>query len=69
MRKVKWPNHADLAIRKTPNVGREECLDYMTFQRNDRPLFTEIWGPIVGLKEVWEIIGSCGAAPRRGGQS
>jgi hypothetical protein len=51
MRKLKWPNHADLAIRKTPSVGREEYLDHMTFRRNDRPLFTEIWGPIVGLKD------------------
>ena len=25
----------------------------MTFQRNDRPLFTEIFGPLVGLKEEW----------------
>jgi uroporphyrinogen-III decarboxylase len=58
MRKLKWPNHADLAIRKTPNVGREEYLDYMTFRRNDRPLFTEIWGPIVGLKEEWEEQGA-----------
>ena len=58
MRKLKWPNHADLAIRKTPSVGREEYLDYMTFRRNDRPLFTEIWGPIIGLKEEWEEQGA-----------
>ncbi len=58
MRKLKWPTHADLAIRKTPSVGREEYLDYMTFQRNDRPLFTEIFGPIVGLKEEWEEQGA-----------
>jgi len=25
----------------------------MTFQKNERPLFTEIFGPIVGLKEEW----------------
>jgi len=58
MRKLKWLNHADLAISKTPSVGREEYLDYMTFRRNDRPLFTEIWGPIVGLKEEWEEQGA-----------
>ena len=50
---LKWTTHADLAIRKTPSVLREEFLDYMTFQRNERPLFTEIFGPIIGLKEEW----------------
>jgi uroporphyrinogen-III decarboxylase len=53
MTKLKWLTHADLAIKKTPTVSREEYLDYMTFQRNERPLFTEIFGPIVGLKEEW----------------
>ncbi len=51
--KLKWLTHADLAIKKTPTVSREEYLDHMTFQRNERPLFTEIFGPIVGLKEEW----------------
>ena len=41
---------------------REEYLDHMTFRRNDRPLFTEIFGPIVGLKEEWE---EQGAAPEQ----
>jgi hypothetical protein len=57
-RTLKWSTHADLAIRKTPTVGREEFLDHMTFLRNDRPLFTEIFGPIVGLKEEWEEQGA-----------
>ena len=57
-RKLKWLTHADLAIRKTANVGRQEYLDHMTFQTNDRPLFTEIFGPIVGLKEEWEEQGA-----------
>jgi len=48
-----WPNHSDLAIRKTPTVRREEYLDFMTFRRNERPLFTEIFGPLIGLKEEW----------------
>ena len=30
----------------------------MTFQRNDRPLFTEIFGPLLGLKEEWETQGA-----------
>jgi hypothetical protein len=30
----------------------------MTFQTNERPLFTEIFGPIIGLKEEWEEQGA-----------
>lgn len=30
----------------------------MTFNANERPLFTEIFGPIVGLKEEWEEQGA-----------
>lgn len=55
---LKWKTHADLAIRKTPNVGRMEYLDHMTFHRNERPLFTEIFGPLLGLKEEWETQGA-----------
>ncbi len=51
--RLRWSTHADLAIKKTPSVPREEYLDYMTFQANERPLFTEIFGPIIGLKEEW----------------
>ena len=58
MRKLKWTRHADLAIKKTPTVRREEYLDDMTFQSNERPLFTEIFGPIIGLKEEWEAQGA-----------
>jgi len=53
MRKLIWSTHADLAIKKTPTVSRDEYLDHMTFQANERPLFTEIFGPIIGLKEEW----------------
>jgi hypothetical protein len=53
-RPLKWIHHSDLAIIRHPSVGREEFLDYMTFQRNDRPLFTELFGPLLGLKEEWE---------------
>ncbi|MGC9454876.1 MAG: uroporphyrinogen decarboxylase family protein [Phycisphaerae bacterium] len=48
-----WTRHEDLAIDRRPSVGRDEYLDYMTFRRNDRPLLTEIFGPIIGLKEQW----------------
>lgn len=58
MRPLKWKNHADLAIRRKPSVGRDEYLDHMTFRRNVRPLFTEIFGPILGLKEEWEDQGA-----------
>jgi len=56
--KLKWTEHKDLAIERRPSVGREEYLDHMTFQRNDRPLFTEIFGPLIGLKEEWEAQGA-----------
>lgn len=58
MPRLKWTRHEDLAIRRTPTVGRDEYLDHMTFRRNDRPLFTEIFGPIIGLKEEWEAQGA-----------
>ena len=57
-RKLKWATHADLAIERGCTVGREEYLDHMSFKRNDRPLFTEIFGPIIGLKEEWEEQGA-----------
>ena len=57
-RKLKWTLHTDLAIERNPTVSREEYLDHMSFARNDYPLFTEIFGPIVGLKEEWEAQGA-----------
>ena len=56
--KLKWTNHADLAIVKRCDVARDEYLDHMTFRRNERPLFTEIFGPLLGLKEEWEEQGA-----------
>ena len=55
---MKWTSHADLAINIAPSVGREEYLDHMTFGHNLRPLFTELFGPLVGLKEEWEAEGA-----------
>ena len=60
-RKLKWATHADLAIERRPTVRREEFLAHMTFRTNERPLFTEIFGPIVGLKEEWEEQGATAA--------
>lgn len=51
--KLIWKNHEDLAINRRPSVGRQEYIDYMTFSNNERPLFTEIFGPLLGLKERW----------------
>jgi len=47
--------------RRGEVVGREAYLDYMTFRRNMRPLLTEIFGPLVGLKNEWA---AQGATPR-----
>jgi hypothetical protein len=49
--------HTALAINIPAQVKREEYLDYMTFGANTRPLFTEIFGPMVGLKEEWAAQG------------
>lgn len=58
MKPLKWTRHSDLAIERRACVDRQEYLDYMTFVRNDRPLFTEIFGPLIGLKEEWEQQGA-----------
>ena len=51
--------HAALAIKRCGEiVPREEYLDYMTFRSNTRPLFTEIFGPLLGLKEEWAAQGA-----------
>ncbi len=50
--------HAVLAIARSMEVDREEYLDHMTFQENRRPLFTEIFGPLLGLKEEWAAQGA-----------
>ena len=55
---LKWTSHEDLGVIRNPTVGRNEFLDYMTFESNERPLFTEIFGPILGLKEEWEAQGA-----------
>ena len=57
-RVLKWIRHEDLAIRRGTPVPREEFIDFMTFQANHRPLFTEVFGPLVGLKEEWEEQGA-----------
>ena len=51
--KRQWNNHSDLAIQRNPIMEREEFLDWMTFEGGDRIPFTEIFGPLIGLKEEW----------------
>ena len=53
MTKRRWLTHADMAIDTRPSVRRDEYLDHMTFQGSARPLFTELFGPLIGLKEEW----------------
>jgi Uroporphyrinogen decarboxylase (URO-D) len=50
--------HAALRIHRAMEVERTEYLDHMTFKANKRPLFTEIFGPLVGLKEEWTAQGA-----------
>ncbi|MBN1863515.1 MAG: hypothetical protein JW808_01300, partial [Victivallales bacterium] len=56
--KLKWLEHSDLAIKRRPTMRREEFLDWMTFKGGDRIPFTELFGPIIGLKEEWEEQGA-----------
>ena len=56
--RAKPVSHSSLAIKVIPTVRREEYLDYMTFRSNERPLFTEIFGPLIGLKEEWAAQGA-----------
>jgi hypothetical protein len=50
--------HAEIAVSRSLGVRREEYLDYMTFRENRRPLFTEIFGPLVQLKREWAAQGA-----------
>ncbi|MDP7237430.1 MAG: hypothetical protein QGI34_11930, partial [Candidatus Latescibacteria bacterium] len=50
---LRWNTHESLAIKKSRAVRREEYLDHITFTTNSRPLFTEIFGPLIGLKDEW----------------
>ncbi|MEI6424451.1 MAG: hypothetical protein WCP55_19695, partial [Lentisphaerota bacterium] len=58
MRKLKWSKHSDLAIKLTPTMNRDEYLDWMTFRGGANIPFTELFGPLIGLKEEWEEQGA-----------
>jgi len=51
-------SHGALAIARAMEVRREEYLDHMTFKANRRALFTEIFGPLLGLKDEWAAQGA-----------
>lgn len=54
-----WTGHGKLAIKRgAPTVSREDYLDYMTFKRPLAPLFTEIFGPLIGVPEEWREQGA-----------
>ncbi len=51
-------SHRALEIHRAMEVGRESYLDYMTFRSNGAPMFTEIFGPLLGLEEEWRNQGA-----------
>ena len=58
MTKLKWINHSDLAIvRNGEKLSRKDFLDWMTFKGGRIP-FTELFGPLTGMKEAWEEQGA-----------
>jgi len=50
--------HAALRIEKRMGLRRQAYVEHMTFGRNHSPVFTEIFGPLVGLKEEWAAQGA-----------
>ncbi|MGB9620725.1 MAG: hypothetical protein ACPL7K_09955, partial [Armatimonadota bacterium] len=53
MTRAGYETHASLAVNVRCDVRREEYLNYMTFRSNEHPLFTELFGPLAGLKDEW----------------
>ncbi len=56
---LRWTRHEQLAITRNGSLGREEYLDWMTFQSDGPAAFTELFGPMIGLKEQWLRQGAC----------
>jgi hypothetical protein len=38
--------------------NREQYIELMTFGRAERPMFSELFGPLVGLPEEWRAQGA-----------
>lgn len=56
----KHVEHSALAVNVSCTVPREQYLEYITFRAPGPPMFTEIFGPLIGVKEEWA---TQGAAP------
>lgn len=50
--------HRKLATVRKMTVRREEFLDHMTFAANERTLYRETLGPLIGVKEDWRADGA-----------
>jgi hypothetical protein len=50
--------HRKLATVRKMTVRREEFLDHMTFVTNERTLYRETLGPLIGVKEDWRADGA-----------
>lgn len=50
--------HRKIVIHRSREVGREEYIEYMTFDRPGPPMLTELFGPLVGLKDEWRDQGA-----------
>lgn len=50
--------HRKLATTRRMTVRREEFLDHMTFAANERTLYRETLGPLIGVKEDWRANGA-----------
>lgn len=61
IRNIILEEHRKLATVRKMTVRREEFLDHMTFVTNERTLYRETLGPLMGVKESWREQGA-GAA-------
>lgn len=57
-KKLKWLLHEDLTMNIQPTINRNEYLSWMTFGESKTVPFTEMFGPMVGVKEDWEQQGA-----------
>ena len=55
---LKYKNHEDLTIKRKATVDRKTFIEHLTFDKNHGAMFTEYFGPLIGLKEEWEEQGA-----------
>lgn len=53
--------HSKLTIRHAMGIRREAFLDHMTFVANESPVFGELFGPMIGVKDDWQKEGATAA--------